>query len=191
MSQPNPLLSCPHCSYLPRSPHSKPSCAPRTSGSPPPLPTSPSLVASPPAPCPETQAAQPGCAPQSPLLFITLSGSPSVPGALELRRSFPKLSATRSPIPPALLTWLRHCSHKEMGSTFLPLESGCAYDCGLWLHPLEKEMATHSSILAWKVSWTEEPGRLQSMGSQRVEDNWMTNTHTFPIYTYKSLFPTY
>ena len=34
--------------------------------------------------------------------------------------------------------------------------------------PLEKEMATHSSILAWKVLWMEEPGRLQSMGSQRV-----------------------
>ena len=34
--------------------------------------------------------------------------------------------------------------------------------------PLEKEMAAHSSILAWKILWTEEPGRLQSMGSQRV-----------------------
>ena len=34
--------------------------------------------------------------------------------------------------------------------------------------PLEKEMATHSSTLAWKMPWTEEPGRLQSMGSQRV-----------------------
>ena len=34
--------------------------------------------------------------------------------------------------------------------------------------PLEKEMATCSSILAWKISWTEEPGGLQSMGSQRV-----------------------
>ena len=34
--------------------------------------------------------------------------------------------------------------------------------------PLEKEMATHSSILAWKIPWTEEPARLQSMGSQRV-----------------------
>ena len=34
--------------------------------------------------------------------------------------------------------------------------------------PLEKEMATHSNILAWKSSWTEEPGGLQSMGSQRV-----------------------
>ena len=34
--------------------------------------------------------------------------------------------------------------------------------------PLEKEMATHSSTLAWKIPWMEEPGRLQSMGSQRV-----------------------
>ena len=34
--------------------------------------------------------------------------------------------------------------------------------------PLEEEMAPHSSILAWKIPWTEEPGRLQSMGSQRV-----------------------
>ena len=34
--------------------------------------------------------------------------------------------------------------------------------------PLEKEMATHSSILAWEISWTEEPGRLQSMGLERV-----------------------
>ena len=37
-----------------------------------------------------------------------------------------------------------------------------------WEDPLEKEMATHSSILAWKIPWTEETGRLQSMGSQRV-----------------------
>ena len=37
-----------------------------------------------------------------------------------------------------------------------------------WEDPLEKEMATHSSILAWKIPWTEEPCRLQSMGSQRV-----------------------
>ena len=37
-----------------------------------------------------------------------------------------------------------------------------------WEDLLEKEMTTHSSILAWKISWTEEPGGLQSMGSQRV-----------------------
>ena len=37
-----------------------------------------------------------------------------------------------------------------------------------WEYPLEEEMATHSSILAWRMPWTEEPGGLQSMGSQRV-----------------------
>ena len=37
-----------------------------------------------------------------------------------------------------------------------------------WEDPLEKQIATHSNILAWKIPWTEEPGRLQSMGLQRV-----------------------
>ena len=37
-----------------------------------------------------------------------------------------------------------------------------------WEDPLEKEMATHSSTVAWKIPWTEEPGKLQPMGSQRV-----------------------
>ena len=45
--------------------------------------------------------------------------------------------------------------------------------------PLEEEMATHSSILAWEIPWTEEPERLQSMGSQRVGHSWSTNTFTF------------
>ena len=40
--------------------------------------------------------------------------------------------------------------------------------------PLEKEMATHSSILVWEIPWTEEPGGLQSMGSQRVGHNLAT-----------------
>ena len=41
--------------------------------------------------------------------------------------------------------------------------------------PLEKEMATHSSTLAWKIPWTKEPGRLQSKGSQRVRHDWATS----------------
>ena len=40
---------------------------------------------------------------------------------------------------------------------------------------MEKEMATHSSTLAWKIPWTEEPGRLQSMGSWRVGHDWVTS----------------
>ena len=44
-----------------------------------------------------------------------------------------------------------------------------------WEDPLEKEMATHSSTLAWKIPWTEEPGRLQSMGPHRVGHDWATS----------------
>ena len=44
-----------------------------------------------------------------------------------------------------------------------------------WEDPLEKEMAAHSSTLAWKFPWREEPGRLQSMGSQRVGHEWATS----------------
>ena len=43
-----------------------------------------------------------------------------------------------------------------------------------WEDPLEKEMATQSSILAWEIPWTEEAGRLQSMGSQRVRHDLAT-----------------
>ena len=59
-----------------------------------------------------------------------------------------------------------------------------------WEDPLEEEMAVYSSILARKILWTEEPGRLQSMGSQRVGHDWATehacthaHTHT---HTHKS-----
>ena len=55
-----------------------------------------------------------------------------------------------------------------------PANAGDARDLG-WIpgleDPLEKEMATYSSILAWKIPWTEEPGGLQSMGLQRVRDD--------------------
>ena len=47
--------------------------------------------------------------------------------------------------------------------------------------PLEKGMATHCSILTWKIPWTEVPGGLQSMGSQRVRHDWATNTFTFKL----------
>ena len=47
--------------------------------------------------------------------------------------------------------------------------------CLGWEDPLEKEMATHSSILAWRIPWREESCRLQSMGSQRVRHDWVTS----------------
>ena len=57
--------------------------------------------------------------------------------------------------------------------------------------PLDKEIETHSSILAWWIPWTEEPGGLQSMGSQRVEYNWANFTFTFFLFIFIPLFTTY
>ena len=58
--------------------------------------------------------------------------------------------------------------------------------------PLEKGMATHFSILAWRIPWTEDPGQLQSTGLQRVEHNWVTKhskAHLmFDLLTFSSIF---
>ena len=53
--------------------------------------------------------------------------------------------------------------------------------------PLEKEMATHSNILAWRIPWTEEPGRLWSMGSQRVGHDWVTSISLFTFTSFEKL----
>ena len=64
-----------------------------------------------------------------------------------------------------------------------------------WEDPLEKEMATHSRILAWRIPWTEEPGELQTMGSQRVRHMGAANTHTVsrqrigPLLTWEAHLP--
>ena len=50
-----------------------------------------------------------------------------------------------------------------------------------WEDPLGKGMATHSSILAWGIPWTEEPGGLPSMGLQRVGHDWVTNTNFYTL----------
>ena len=51
-------------------------------------------------------------------------------------------------------------------------------------YPLEKGMATHSSSLTWRIPWTEEPGGLQSIGSQRAEDDLVTNTSSSTVLFY-------
>ena len=53
-----------------------------------------------------------------------------------------------------------------------------------WEDPLEKRMATQSNILAWRIPWTEELGRLQSMDSHRVGHDWATNTFTVSYVDY-------
>ena len=50
-----------------------------------------------------------------------------------------------------------------------------------WEDPLEKEMVTHSSILAWEIPWTEQPGRLQSLGSQRVGQELVTEQQQYSM----------
>ena len=56
--------------------------------------------------------------------------------------------------------------------------------------PPEKEMATHSSILAWEIPWTEEPGGLQFIGSQRVGHDWATeHAHTFDVRHFLIITP--
>ena len=66
--------------------------------------------------------------------------------------------------------------------------SACnAGDLGFWPlgqeDPLEKEMATHFSILAWRIPWTDKPGGLQSMQSQKIRNDWATNIFTFQHHT--------
>ena len=61
---------------------------------------------------------------------------------------------------PAIKTWFRSLGQED---------------------PLEKEMAIYSSILAWRIPWTEEPGGLQSMEPQRFGHSWVTNTHILVV----------
>ena len=56
-------------------------------------------------------------------------------------------------------------------------EEPCIWSLG-WEDPLEEGMATHSSIIAWRIPWTEEPGGLHSMGSQRVGQSDLAHAHT-------------
>ena len=73
-----------------------------------------------------------------------------------------------------LLHWIlaRPASQLVLVVKNLPVNTGDLRDVGSvldWEDPLEKQMATHSSILAWKISWTEEYGRLQSIGSDESD----------------------
>ena len=64
----------------------------------------------------------------------------------------------------------------QMVKHLLTMQETWVWSLG-WEDPLEKEMATYSSTLAWKIPWMEEPGRLQSMGSQKVAHDWATSLH--------------
>ena len=78
-----------------------------------------------------------------------------------------ELASTVKHLPATWETWVRSLSRED---------------------PLEKEMATHSSTLAWKVPWMEEPGRLQLMGSERVGHDWATSLSSSLWSKYFSLY---
>ena len=79
--------------------------------------------------------------------------------------------------------WLLPCKEKEN----LIMFNSCWYEHLVFhmSHSLEKAMATHSSTLAWKIPWTEEPGRLQSMGSLRVGHDWATSLSLFAFMNWR------
>ena len=70
---------------------------------------------------------------------------------------------------------------------YTTLENEVGKFCTLLLDILEKEMATHSSLLAWRIPWTEEPDGLQSMGSQELDTTERLNHHHLDIYPGESL----
>ena len=65
-----------------------------------------------------------------------------------------------------VFTFLACCLGGSVGRIRLPMQETQVSSLG-WEDPLEEEMATHSSILAWEIPWTEEPGGLQSVGHKR------------------------
>ena len=71
----------------------------------------------------------------------------------------------------------------------LPAKQETQVQCLGWEDPLEKRTATHSSIPAWRIPWTEEPDCLQSMGSQRVRYDWVVNIFTFHFYLQAEILP--
>ena len=91
------------------------------------------------------------------------------------------------PIWASLEVWFRcqkfsHCQFQFFQCKNLPAVRETWVRSLGWEDPLEEGMATHSSILAWRIPWTEEPGGLQSMGSQRVGHNWaIKHTAHIPI----------
>ena len=78
--------------------------------------------------------------------------------------------------------WICYCArHSRVAQTVksLPVVHETRVRSLSWNDPLEREMATHSSIVAWKIPWVEEFGRLQSMGSQRVGHDRVTSLSFF------------
>ena len=78
----------------------------------------------------------------------------------------------------------------ESQPTILIVKRRCYKNCPWYIILLEKAMAPHSSTLAWKIPWTEEPGRLQSVGLLRVGHNWATSLSLFTFIPWRRKWQT-
>ena len=88
----------------------------------------------------------------------------------QMVKNLPAMQKTQ----PCSLGWV---SHVAQSVKYLPAVWETWVQFLDWEVPLEKEMATHSSTIAWRIPWTEEPGGLQPTGWQRVRHDRATNTH--------------
>ena len=89
--------------------------------------------------------------------------------------SLPPSLLSSSFLPPSSFWWQTHWLWDfPNGSMVKSIQETWVWSLS-WEDPLEKGMANHSTILAWRISWTEEPGRLQFIGPQRVGYDWVTN----------------
>ena len=92
-------------------------------------------------------------------------------------------------VSPSVNSWLHHCPNEihSISSLVVQTVKNLLAMRETWVQslsqedPLEYGMATHSSVLAWRIPWTKEPGELQSMGWQRVRHDWASNTHTVAV----------
>ena len=121
----------------------------------------------------------PGIEPVSPALqggFLTPGGNPGILSALFCLSwfLFPHSPESLRPQDTVASIWLQqYCVSNQTDLDLTYVSDIC----------LEKEMATHSSILAWRIPWMEEPGGLQSTGSQRVGHDWATSltSEAYPL----------
>ena len=98
------------------------------------------------------------------------------PNSFVVEKTCPKYSSVMCKMSNGYEIWTAHPFLRMSfpGGSEVKMSACNAGDLDLipgWENPLEKEMATHSSILAWRIPWREEPGRLQSTGLQRVGHN--------------------
>ena len=129
------------------------------------------------------------------IIWNSSTGIPSPPLALFIvmlsrahLSSHSRMSGSRWVLTPLWLSWLWRSFLFTWGQTEVKVSAYNAGDLGSIVGRedlLEKEMATHSSILAWRIPWMEEPDGLQSTGLQRVRHNWETSlllSFTFKLW---------